>query len=175
MAMNPIRIARNMENLSQSALARRLGLSRPFIVRAEQGCYDKPGTPLTHYCARVMKINPTQVLELYHLFQSSQRKETLAKHAGIETLAAPVAAPLELDDKDREILFNHQLFQRWREGYWNTVTDFSVAMCVHPYSVAHYEDGDMYGMPKQLFEVLTETGLIDPSFNKDVRWYYAAA
>ena len=175
MALNPIRIARNMDNFSQVALAKNIGVSRPFVVRAEQGCYVEPGQVLTHYCARRLGISPTAVIEKYKAFQSSQRYETLNnKFDRIEVLAAPVAVNSN-EPVNKDLVFNHQLFSQWRESYWNTVTQFSIDMCVHPYSVSHYEDGDMYGMPSQLINVLTECKLLDPNFNTGVRWYYAAA
>lgn len=174
MAMNIIAVARNVEHLSQAALAKKLGLSRPFVVRAEQACYNEPGQVLTHYVARALKLSPGEVIDNYRMFQSSHRKETIEnKFGSIEKLGGPVAAPYELDDTDKHIVFSHQLFQKWREGYWNTVTAFSVDMCVHPYSVAHYEDGDMYEMPGQLFNVLKENDLLEPTFLADKRWYYA--
>lgn len=177
MAINPIRIARNNDNyISQAALAKKIGVSRPFIVRAEQGCYVEPGTSLTHYCAKLLNLSPNKVVAKYKDFQRSQRIETLTnKFHDVKKLGGPIAAPMELDDEGKKIIFNHQLFMEWREGYWNTVTAFSTDMCVHPYSVAHYEDGDMYGMPDQLREVMIETGLLLPSFLHDKRWYYAAA
>lgn len=171
--MNPIRVARNLETLSQGALATKLGLSRPYIVRAEQGCYVRPGTPLEHFVSRTMRIPPQEVMRKYREFQSSQRKFTIEQRLyGMEKLGAPAEISSEEDTK--HIVFPHQLFAKWREGYWATVTQFSVDLCVHPYSVAHYEDGDMYSMPEQLREVLTECNLLDEGFLNDKRWYYAA-
>lgn len=172
MPINPIRTARASENKSQKELASIIGVSRPFVTRAEQGCYETPGTPLTHYCAKVLGVSPAKVHEMYFAFQRAQRRLTMENKFDIKPLTAPPGAA-ETSNRPKCLTFNHELFKDWREQYWNTVTSFCIDMCIHPYSASHYESGDMYSMPEQIKSVMTECELLDRSFDPSVRWFYA--
>lgn len=178
--MNPIRYARSLDQLSQAKLARKLQISRPFLIRVEQGCYKTPGSDLTNYAAQTLTVTPRRITETYINFQTARRYSTLDSLTGLSGLVGPVAAPSNITKNSSEgvatvnlrRIFVHEQFKEWREGYWSSAIDFAVSFCVHPDSVRKYELGQMLRMPEQLQDVLRQCNLIG-NIDVDRRWYYA--
>lgn len=172
--MNPIKIARASENLTQTRLAHDLMISRSFLIRVEHGVYKTPGAELLSWAANILSATPAYILEWYKQYQKHKRQLTL-DDVNIESISAPVPA----EDQNQKFssssvttrIYTHEVFKKWRENYWMTTNDFCVAMCVHPDSVTKYENGDMLHMPEQLLDVLRETNLLG-NIEYTMRWYY---
>lgn len=154
--INPIIDARLAMSHSGPSLAKRLGLSRQYISRAEQGTYSNLNPALLRWVSNASNISPEAVTRRYVLFQKAQRRATLEK-----------VAPHKLE-RHGSLELGHKLFERWRSGYWTSPTQFSVAFCVHPDSVQKYEEGIQKSMPKQIKEALLEVELIDESWRDEL-------
>ncbi|WP_190221157.1 helix-turn-helix domain-containing protein [Streptomyces griseosporeus] len=152
--MNPITDGRLSKGLSMPALAKRLGLSRQYLSRAEQGTYSSLNPALQKWVANALSIEPAAVHRRYVQFQKASRRATVER---IE--------PTRLNRRmSREP--GHIIFERWRSGYWSSPTQFAVGLCVHPDMVQRYEEGIQKQMPKQVFDALYENDLIDKSWTE---------
>lgn len=139
--------------MSGPSLAKRLGLSRQYLNRAEQGTYSSLNPALLKWTANAMGWTVDSVSRRYSIFQKAQRRATFER---IE--------PHKLTRANGNLSPGGVLFERWRSGYWNSPTAFAVAFCVHPDLVAKYEEGIQKTMPKQIFEALSEVNLIDSNW-----------
>lgn len=153
---NPITDARLEKNFSMPALAKRLGLSRQYLSRAEQGTYASLNPALQRWVANALNIHPDAVKQRYVAFQKRKRLETL------ET-----TAPHKLERHQSNEAGN-VLFERWREGYWTSPTQFAQAFCVHPDTVQKYEEGIQKKMPGDIFRALSEVNLIDANWSDEI-------
>lgn len=150
---NPITDARLEKSFSGPALAKRLGLSRQYISRAEQGTYTSLNPALQKWVANALLIHPEAVKQRYVAFQKKQRLETLNK-----------VQPHKLERHESSEPGN-VIFERWREGYWTSPTQFAIAFCVHPDTVTKYEEGIQRKMPGDIFRALSEVNLIDADWD----------
>lgn len=150
-AINPVIEARLEMSLSANALAKRLGLSRQYMSRAEQGTYSSLNPALLKWVANAQSVHVRDVVKAYENFQAATRRATVEKYE---------PHPLKRNGSEAP----HLTFERWRSGYFTSSTQFSVAFCVHPDSVQKYEDGQQTSMPRQIKEALKEVNLLDPSW-----------
>jgi transcriptional regulator with XRE-family HTH domain len=146
---NPVTEARLAMALSGPALAKRLGLSRQYLSRAEQGTYSSLNPALLRWVSNAMHWTATSTERRYEQFQRAQRRATREK---IE--------PHKLERHDSKSP-GGVIFERWRSGYWNSPTAFAIAFCVHPDLVTKYEEGIAKAMPKQIRQALAEVNLIE--------------
>lgn len=135
--------------MSGPALAKRLGLSRQYISKAEQGIYSSLNPALLRWCAQQNGFNVASVAKRYRKFQNAKRRETLLKVGPHKLTLRPDFEP------------EGQSFERWRSGYWTSPGQFSVAFCIHPDLVEKFEEGITKTMPKQLREILEANGLLE--------------
>lgn len=135
--------------MSGPVLAKRLGLSRQYLSRAEQGTYSSLNPSLRKWTANALSISVNDVDKLYAAFQKSQRRQTIER-----------IDPHKLE-RNQSNEPGHLVFERWRSGYWTSPTQFAIAFCIHPDSIQKYEEGIQRKMPKQLLEALIENELID--------------
>lgn len=153
---NPITDARLEKSMSGPALAKRLGLSRQYLSRAEQGTYASLNPALQRWVSNALNIHPDAVKQRYVAFQKKQRLETFDR-----------IQPHRLERHD-----SHEsgstLFERWREGYWTSPTQFAIAFCVHPDTVQKYEEGIQKKMPGDIFRALLEVNLIDANWSDEI-------
>lgn len=188
--MNPITAARMRAGLSKAEFCRQMRLSRTFILRAEEGTYDNPGSKLIEFSTNTLGISKLEFRRQYSQFQSQVRQHT-KETVQINPLAIDhrVTArderavgrlltktendlELELNSEDITRVFMHKIFRQWRENYWGTYINFAKALCVHPASVENYEAGSYNSMPLLMQDALNEIDLIDPSFDPRLRWCY---
>jgi transcriptional regulator with XRE-family HTH domain len=134
--------------MSANALAKRLGLSRQYISRAEQGTYSKLNPALVRWVSEVSNISVRWVEGAYEYFQHKQRSATIDKVGPHRLLRHEDTSPGAV------------LFERWRSGYWSSPVSFAIAFCVHPDLVTKYEEGIQKNMPKQIREALIECELL---------------
>lgn len=151
--MNPITDARIGVSMSGPGLAKKLGLSRQYVNRAEQGTYSSLNPELVRWVGVTLSIDTRSVIRRYNIFQKATREATVEK---IE--------PHKLERSGNEP--GHVLFERWRSGYWTSPTQFAVAFCVHPDSVQKYEEGIQKTMPGQIQNALREVNLLADNFEK---------
>lgn len=150
--VNPITGARLDKGLSMPALAKRLGLSRQYLSRAEQGTYSSLNPALQKWVANALSIESNAVHRRYVQFQRASRRATFER-----------IQPAKLTRRN-DYEPGHVIFERWRNGYWTSPTQFAVALCVHPDMVQRYEEGIQKQMPKQVFDALYEIDLIDENW-----------
>lgn len=155
---NPITKARLDMALSANALARRLGVSRQYLSRAEQGTYSSLNPALLKWVANAVNIHPDAIMQRYVLFQKARR------HDAIEKLQPHKLIRHQSSDA------GHVIFERWRAGYWTSPLAFSVDFCIHPDLVTKYEEGIQKSMPKQLKAALIENGLLDANWADETPW-----
>jgi len=166
--MNPISRARTLSTLSTTGLAKKLGVSRQYISRLEQGLYERPNKEVLKWAVDILNksldttINEEQFLGAYKHWQWNKRRETVQRLA---------LRPVAVTDYDRvrqpEVIYYHKIFRQWRNDYWKSSHNFCVDMCLHPSPVADYEDGIMHTMPSQLKKVMFKLGLIGEGFKTD--------
>lgn len=151
---NPVADARLAQSMSGPALAKRLGLSRQYISRVEQGTYSKLNPALQKWTAEALNINLAAVSHRYEVFQKASRIATKERFN-----------PHKLE-RHGSSLPGHVIFERWRSGYWTSPVQFAVAFCVHPDMVQKYEENIVNKMPQQVFEALLEVKLIDNNWSE---------
>lgn len=153
---NPITDARNELQMSGPILAKRLGLSRQYLSRAEQGTYSSLNPALRKWVANATSISPNDVDRRYRNFQKAQRQNTIER-----------IGPHKLE-RNESSEPGYKIFTHWREGYWTSPLQFAVSFCVHPDSVQKYEEGIQRSMPKQILEALIEADLIELNWTDDL-------
>lgn len=154
---NPITDARLDMSMSGPMLAKKLGLSRQYLNKAEQGTYSSLNPALVKWVANTLSITPFDVAHLYVKFQKSTRRATVEK-----------VDPHKLERYPGNTELGHVLFERWRAGYWTSPTQFAIAFCVHPDAVQKYEEGIQLKMPSTIREALFENGLIEKDWADDL-------
>lgn len=152
---NPIVQARIDMAISANALARRLGLSKQYLSRAEQGTYSSLNPALLRWISNALNFTPEAVVQRYVLFQKATRRAAVEK---IE--------PARLERKSETP--GNELFERWRSGYWSSPIQFATDFCIHPDLIQKYEEGITKSMPKQLKAVLIENGILDSNWQDDI-------
>lgn len=150
---NPVTQARIEMAMSGPALAKRLGLSRQYVNRAEQGTYSSLNPALLRWTANALQWTTRGVEKHYKAFQKAQRQATVEK-----------VDPHKLERLEGNGSPGAVIFEKWRSGYWNSPVAFAVAFCVHPDLVTKYEEGILKAMPKPVAEVLIETGLMQTNW-----------
>lgn len=171
--MNPVAFARYLANISTTQLSKRLGVSKQYISRLEQGLYDKPNKVMVDWTVSTINRNTpvdkhvtaAAVEQLYREWQW-QRRESCKMDKTLR--------PLEITEFDRviqrsqnqhpELFYYHKVFVQWRNDYWSTSHSFCVDMCLHPSPVTDYEEGHTQSMPAGLRKVLGQMGLIGTGF-----------
>jgi transcriptional regulator with XRE-family HTH domain len=150
---NPIVEARLALALSSSALGKRLGLSKQYLSRAEQGTYSSLNPALLRWVANAMGWTPQSTLQRYVEFQKLKRQMTVEEIRPHKLIRQNDATP------------GNKLFENWRSGYWPSPMAFANDFCVHPDLVSKYEDGIQKTMPKQIREILEKYDLIDSNWS----------
>jgi len=168
--MNPITYARYFSSYSSMALSRKIGVSRQYLSRVEQGLYDKPNEKLLSWATETLNshldkpVTSDAVMQLYREWQWQQRESNKLNKA---------VRPLEVSEHDlvsqpsfrhHGVIYYHKVFTQWRSDYWNSSHSFCVDMCLHPGPVTEYEEGETYTMPNQLKKVLTNLNLVGTGF-----------
>jgi transcriptional regulator with XRE-family HTH domain len=153
--VNPITDARLTMSMSGPALAKRLGLSRQYLNRAEQGTYTSLNPALVRWVSNALNISPGAVSDRYGKFQAATRRETVQKFNPHKLERHESSEP------------GGTIFERWRSGYWTSHTQFATAFCVHPDTVQKYEEGVQKKMPKDIFRALTQVNLIDADWSDE--------
>lgn len=155
--INPVTEARLTMAMSGPALAKRLGLSRQYISRAEQGTYSSLNPALLKWTANAMQWTAQSTERRYRAFQSAQRRATLERYD-----------PHKLERHEGNNSPGAVIFEKWRSGYWNSSVAFAVAFCVHPDSVTKYEEGILKTMPKQIKDALEEVDLLQMNWQDEM-------
>jgi transcriptional regulator with XRE-family HTH domain len=148
--INPIIDARLQISLSAVGLAKKLGLSRQYIQRAEAGTYTSLNPALLKWVANRLSISVGDVVKRYVQFQKATRFATVEKFD-----------PHTLARQGNNTDAGHVIFEHWRSGYWNSSLAFANAFCLHPETVRTYEEGDRKEMPLAIRTALNETGLLN--------------
>jgi transcriptional regulator with XRE-family HTH domain len=152
---NPIVQARIEVAISANVLARRLGFSKQYLSRVEQGTYSSLNPALLRWAANALNWSPDKVVQRYVQFQKATRRATIDR---IEP------APLMRYSSDP----GNVIFERWRAGYWLSPTAFATEFCIHPDLIQKYEEGITKTMPKQLKAALIENGMLDSNWKDDL-------
>jgi transcriptional regulator with XRE-family HTH domain len=176
--MNPVSYARYLANISTNALAKKLGVSRQYISRLEQGIYDKPNKELLNWTVSTINRNtPTEkhvshkaVEQLYKEWQW-QKRESCAMSKSLRPVEVTEwdIVRQKAQNRQDDLIYYHQIFAQWRGDYWTTTHAFCVDMCLHPSSVTDYEEGNTVTMPKNLRDVLLQMKLIGEGFKTGER------
>lgn len=150
---NPITQARVEASISANTLAKKLGISRQYLQRAESGTYSSLNPALLKWVGNEMGWDLRSTEGRYAEFQVAKRRQTVAE-----------TQPHKLERHDSKAT-GSEVFSNWRNGYWVSPMAFAAAFCVHPDLVQRYEEGIQKTMPKQIFQVLLKFDLIDPNWS----------
>jgi transcriptional regulator with XRE-family HTH domain len=150
--VNPVIDARLQMSLSSQGLAKKLGVSRQYIQRAEAGTYTSLNPALLKWTAQVLMIEIKDAIRLYEKFQSATRRATVDRIGPHKLERHNSAEP------------SHVLFERWRSGYWPSAISFANAFCIHPDTISRYEEGISKEMPMVIRQVLIEMDLLGEQF-----------
>lgn len=153
--VNPIADARLKMAFSGPALAKRLGLSRQYISRAEQGTYSSLNPALVKWVSNALQISSTAVFQRYVQFQKTKRNASLEE-----------TRPHRLIRNDGNTEPGYVLFERWRSGYWPSSLAFANAFCIHPETIRNYEEGIRPEMPGQVKTILQELNLVGENWTE---------
>lgn len=152
---NPIVEARIETGISVTSLAKRIGVSKQYVSRAEHGTYSSLNNELVRFASARLKIKPAEFVRRYKDFQKATR------HATIEEVNPQILA------RRGSLAPGNEVFSAWRNGYWHSVISFCNAFCIHPEIVRAYEEGIRSDMPAPIREILGEVGLVDPNWIDD--------
>lgn len=152
---NPIADARFECGLSLQRLGKRVGLSRQYLSRAEQGTYSGLNKDLIRFTSEQLQISSREVMRRYEAFQVMTRRRTASN-----------LRPIILTRPRGNTEAGWKLFEQWRSSYWNSATAFSNAFCVHPEVVRNYEEGGMPGMPEPIKAALLSVALIEVNWSE---------
>lgn len=141
--------------MSANALAKRLGLSRQYISKAEYGIYTNLNPALSKWISNALNWNKESVHRRYVAYQKATREMT------VEVYEPHILKPNGNEPAGIT-------FERWRSGYWTSPMQFAIAFCVHPDGVGKYEEGIQKTMPEPIRSALEEVNLIDPSWEGKV-------
>ncbi|MGS2592227.1 helix-turn-helix transcriptional regulator [Streptomyces hebeiensis] len=168
--MNPISHARYLTNISTTALSKKLGVSRQYISRLEQGLYDKPSDELLKWTVEILNRNIEKpvtkevVNQLYKEWQWQKRESVK-----LDKSLLPCSVTKFDRVRQPDVVYYHKVFVQWRNDYWNTSHAFCVDMCLHPSPVVDYEEGITYKMPSALKQVMSELNLLGEGFKTSER------
>lgn len=151
---NPIIEARAETGMTLQNLGKRLGLSRQYISRAEQGTYSGLNKDLVKFTANQLGISAREVVRRYEAFQITTRRRT-ALNLNPEVLARNGSSDS-----------GYILFGIWRGSYWPSTTSFSNGLCIHPETVRNYEEGITPAMPDPIQQALMSVNLIEPNWTE---------
>lgn len=151
--VNPVIDARLQMSLSAQGLARKLGVSRQYIQRAEAGTYTSLNPALLKWTAQVLGIEVRSAIKLYEKFQLATRRATVDRIGPHKLIRTP---------GNHEP--SHILFERWRSGYWPSAISFANAFCIHPDTISRFEEGISKEMPIIIRQVLNEMDLLGEQF-----------
>jgi transcriptional regulator with XRE-family HTH domain len=161
--------------LSTTALAKRLGISRQYITRVEQGLYNEPNSDILNWACEVInnsarpeieaQVNPDSLLQLYREWQWQKRESTKMSRI----LRILEVTEFDVARQQGNVIYYHKIFGNWRRDYFPTTHALCVELCLHPVPVENYEGGNTRTMPKDIREVLTGLGLLDRSFKTNER------
>lgn len=172
MSMNPISYARYLSTHSSTSLAKKLGVSRQYISRLEQGLYDKPNDKLLSWATEQLnkhlaedkQTNNEAVQQLYREWQWMHRESSKMSH---------IIRPLEITEyhkaRQPNVMYYYKIFAEWRSDYWISTHAFCVDFCLHPSPVVDYEEGNTRSMPTSLKEVMGKLGLLGSGFKTNER------
>lgn len=149
---NPIIQARLESGFSVTTLAKRLGVSKQYISRAEHGTYSSLNNELVKYGAATLKVKPGEFVSMYKKFQNETRVATVQDRSPAMLTRRGSDAP------------GSEIFTNWRSGYWHSITAFCNAFCLHPEVVRAYEDGIRDEMPAAMRTILHRAGVLDPNW-----------
>lgn len=185
---NPIKTFREMEGLSQVEMAKLAGVSRHFLLRAEQGCYNEiPNSILDVIMAR--GYNRIWALDSYFDFQFKTRRNNFGvlvpdyfteerrreqeenldrlrfgvPSQGHEYREEEIHSVHGRKDRNRNLPVGEppkHPFIQWREasGIDSTVK-IATLYCVHPTTLHNYEKKSVEkSTPNQLLDALEESG-----------------
>lgn len=141
MSESPLRRLREEASLTIDKVAHRTGLSKQYIIKAEQACYAEPSDALL----RFYETNFKDVAKEYYTFQREVRKQNFGK------LIEPWHFHLgELEDHP---------FINWRVcsgvGSRDAISRF---YCVHPAIMYKFEMCKITTVPEHLVTALLESG-----------------
>lgn len=190
--MNPITVARGNAGVSKSEFSKRMGLSRTWILRAEEGCYANPGTKLVEFSCYNLDISHSEFFRRYRTFQANQRKRSAEHLEPIQIVnrvkaLSPTPGPVNPDDcpvgsfpiinseddlENYKAIYMNEIFKEWRVDSFQNTVNFAKALCVHPSSVDNYERGNYDAMPILIEEALNSVKLIDKTFDPRLKWCY---
>lgn len=142
--VNPLRQLRMEARLGVEQLADRVGVSKQFIIRAEQAVYDSPPPRLLEYYS-LAKWDEDELINEYTEFQHFTRKTNYGRLLD----PRPVGNPE----------FAHP-FTYWREASGLSRQSISTLYCVHPATVFKFEQQAhlVNSLPPQLSDALLESG-----------------
>lgn len=149
---NPIVEARIESGISVTSLAKKIGVSKQYVSRAEHGTYSSLNNDLVRFASAKLNIKPGEFIRRYKTFQNATRIATASEISPQMLARRGSFAP------------GNEIFATWRSGYWHSVISFCNAFCVHPEIVRAYEEGIRSDMPAAIKEILTEVGLLDPNW-----------
>lgn len=161
--MNPITYARITAHISKQEFPRKLGVSRTYTIRSEQGCYVKPNEKISNFACATLGIDYKDFMKQYQEFQNEQRAIAINQR-DIEPIRfiREGYSPVESSVISPEVTtyYMHSEFSNWRKKYYTSLITFSSSLCLHPTSVELYEKGHYRTLPGQIRDVLTRFKLI---------------
>lgn len=161
---NPITETRIDIGMSMNALAKRLGLSKQYMSRAEQGTYTSLNPDVIRWVAETANIPKGEVTRRYIAFQLATRMNTKED-----------IDPQKLIRRNNDNRPGYEIFEEWRSQYWPSVVSFSNAFCVHPETVKTYEEGIRPTMPEPIKKALSQLELLDVMWIEDTKAKPSAA
>ena len=151
---NPVIEARAESGMTLQNLGKKLGLSKQYVSRAEQGTYTGLNKDLIKFVANQLSVSAREVVRRYEAFQVIHRRRT-AVNLNPEVLARRGSSQP-----------GHVIFEIWRSSYWPSTTSFSNGLCIHPEAVRNYEEGIAPTMPDPIRLALLSVNLLDPNWTE---------
>jgi hypothetical protein len=156
--VNPLVFAMERTGITLTELSKDVLLSKQYINKTEYGCFTNINERLVRWLALRLgdyydeNISTKQINTWYQNFRQYKRNSTRYRLSQIEGEPIKDSPPVGNFIYDNEAY--REEFVKWRSKYWNSHYQFAKDMCIHPYTVKNFEDGDCKGFPQELRTLL---------------------
>lgn len=144
MNRSPLKSLREDCDLTLEKVAAKTGLSKQFIIKAEQAVYQEPPDSLLEFYVRLTYVDTSEVRSAYYVFQRETRKFNYGR------LIEPW-----------NFVSSEHPFRNWRVlSGMDSLSGLCRDFCVHPAVMSKFENQSylLARIPEQLVAALLESG-----------------
>ena len=163
---NPLKVIRTYNGYSLENLSNMTDVTRQYIDQLEKGFYEVPNFSVLKIYSRISgeELGVSELTRLYNEWRLHHRLESRERYnlrpikdhlLQRRLMTSPVASAAgSVITRQPNFISStgprYVIFKQWREHYFQTQYEFSVAMCVRNKDVSRYESGQARAMPNNI-------------------------